>query len=47
MPETGEKLEFKGLHFEVVDADSKRINRVRLRRIEEAPDSAARQITGE
>ncbi|HJQ69784.1 MAG TPA: hemolysin family protein [Blastocatellia bacterium] len=31
VPTIGEKLEFKGLEFEVVDADSKRVNRVRLR----------------
>lgn len=33
VPAVGEKLEFKGLQFEVVDADSKRINRVRLQPI--------------
>jgi CBS domain containing-hemolysin-like protein len=31
MPTVGEKLEFKGLEFEVIDADNKRVNRVRLR----------------
>ena len=31
VPTVGEKLEFKGLEFEVVDADNKRVNRVRLR----------------
>ncbi|HSE97466.1 MAG TPA: hemolysin family protein, partial [Blastocatellia bacterium] len=35
MPMVGEKLEFKGLQFEVLDADNKRVNRVRLRSIEE------------
>ncbi|HXG68030.1 MAG TPA: hemolysin family protein [Blastocatellia bacterium] len=35
VPAVGEKLEFKGLQFEVVDANSKRINRVRLRAIED------------
>lgn len=35
VPAVGEKLEFKGLQFEVVEADSQRVNRVRLRRIDE------------
>jgi putative hemolysin len=35
MPAVGEKLEFKGLQFEVLDADRKRVNRVRLRAIDE------------
>lgn len=37
VPSAGEQLDFKGLRFEVVDADSKRVNRVRLRGIEERP----------
>ncbi|HSB08065.1 MAG TPA: hemolysin family protein [Blastocatellia bacterium] len=32
VPATGEKLDFKGLEFEVVDADGKRVNRVKLRK---------------
>jgi putative hemolysin len=35
VPAPGEKLAFKGLSFEVVDADSKRVNRVRLSSIDE------------
>ena len=35
VPAVGEKLEFKGLQFEVVEADSQRVNRVRLRQIED------------
>lgn len=31
VPTIGERLEFKGLEFEVIDADNKRVNRVRLR----------------
>lgn len=31
VPAVGEKFEYKGLQFEVVDADSKRVNRVRIR----------------
>jgi CBS domain containing-hemolysin-like protein len=47
VPAAGEMLDFKGLRFEVVDADSKRINRVRLRRVEESPGSAAHHLGGE
>ena len=36
VPAAGEKLDFKGLRFEVVDADSKHVNQVRLRGIGEA-----------
>jgi CBS domain containing-hemolysin-like protein len=35
VPAAGEKLDFKGLRFEVVDADGKRVNRVRVRSIGE------------
>src|SRR6185369_15323169 len=35
VPAIGEQLDFKGLRFEVVDADSKRVNRVKLSIIEE------------
>ena len=31
VPGVGEKLEYKGLEFEVAEADSRRVNRVRLR----------------
>ncbi len=34
VPAIGEKLEFKGLQFEIVDADNKRVNRVRLRMLD-------------
>lgn len=34
VPAVGEKLEFKGLQFEVIEADSQRVSRVRLRRID-------------
>jgi CBS domain containing-hemolysin-like protein len=48
VPAAGEQLDFKGLRFEVVDADSKRVNRVRLRGIEEpAHDEAESRATGE
>lgn len=35
VPAVGEQLEFKGIQFEVIDADGKRVNRVRLRPIQE------------
>jgi len=35
VPGVGEKLDFKGLRFEVVEADNKRVNRIRLSRIDE------------
>lgn len=38
MPVIGETLAFKGLRFEVVDADNKRVNRVRLRKLDEPAD---------
>ncbi len=48
VPAIGEKLDFKGLRFEVVDADSKHVNRVRLSSIDEgaygpAESDAARE----
>ena len=48
VPEVGEQLDFKGLRFEVVDADGKRVNRIRLRSIETtAPDEAEFRATSE
>lgn len=37
VPAVGETVEFKEIRFEVVDADSKRVNRVRLQRVAAAP----------
>jgi CBS domain containing-hemolysin-like protein len=37
VPAVGEKLELKGLQFEVVSADRKRVNRVRLRLLDPGP----------
>ena len=45
MPVTGEKLEFKGLEFEVVDADNKRVNRVRLRKPDKPADEQDKSQT--
>jgi putative hemolysin len=39
VPAVGEKLQFKGLEFEVADADNRRVNRVRLRPIEATGDN--------
>jgi len=41
VPTAGEKVEFKGLQFEVVEADSQRVSRVRLRALDEPADHAA------
>ena len=38
VPAIGETLDFKGLRFEVVEADSKRVNRVRLSGIDQGSD---------
>ncbi|HKG20961.1 MAG TPA: transporter associated domain-containing protein, partial [Blastocatellia bacterium] len=35
VPAPGEVLEFKGLRFEIIDSDGKRVNRVRISAIEE------------
>ena len=45
VPAPGETLDFKGLHFEVVDADSKHVNRVRVSLNETTPieSNAARE----
>jgi CBS domain containing-hemolysin-like protein len=48
VPEIGEVLDFKGLRIEVVDADNKRVNRIRISAIDEpAADEAESRATGE
>jgi putative hemolysin len=48
VPAAGEQLDYKGLRFEVVDADGKRVNRIRLRGIDEpAPDEAESKATSD
>jgi CBS domain containing-hemolysin-like protein len=44
VPATGEQLDFQGLRFEVVDADGKRVNRIRVRGLEPAQDEASTAI---
>ena len=39
VPRTGERLAFRGLDLEVLEADSKRISRLRLRRAPEETES--------
>ncbi len=41
VPTIGEKLDFKGLRFEVVDADNKRVNQVSVRNVEEPASDRA------
>ena len=48
VPGIGEQLDFKGLRFEVVEADGKRVSRIRMRAIEApAPDELGSTATGE
>lgn len=48
VPAAGEQLDFNGLRFEVVDADGKRVNRIRLSGIEvPAADEAESRASGE
>ena len=41
VPVVGEKLEFKGLRFEVLDADGKQVTRVRLRQVQEPTETGS------
>jgi putative hemolysin len=45
VPAGGEAVDFNGLRFEVIDADSKRVNRVKVRSIEE-PSSGGTERPG-
>ncbi|MFY9557880.1 MAG: hemolysin family protein [Blastocatellia bacterium] len=47
VPAIGETLDFKGLRFEVVEADGKRVNRVRLSSLEEPAADEAESATME
>ena len=38
LPAVGEGLDFRGLHFEVVEADERRVSRVRVQRLAEEPE---------
>ena len=40
LPAVGESLEFRGLRFEVAEADERRVSRVKIQRISEAPPEA-------
>jgi len=40
VPAAGERLDFKGFEFEVVDADGKRVNQIKLRKLELPADRA-------
>lgn len=40
LPHAGERLTFRGLDVEVLDADDKRVNRLRLRKVEESKAQA-------
>jgi putative hemolysin len=44
LPMVGESLEFRGLHFEVLEADERRISRVRIQRLTPEPEDAQRAV---
>jgi len=41
VPSAGEHLSLRGLEVEILDADEKRVSRLRLRRTAEAPANVA------
>lgn len=47
VPAVGEKLDFKGLEFEVIDADGKRVNRVKLRKADGGEPDQSRPTRAE
>jgi CBS domain containing-hemolysin-like protein len=47
VPEAGEKLEFKGIEFEVLDADAQKVNMVKLRAVEPRPEESESQAAVE
>ncbi|MGH9841046.1 MAG: hemolysin family protein [Blastocatellia bacterium] len=42
LPSVGESIEFRGLKFEVVEADERRVARVRIERLAQAPNGEAK-----
>ena len=40
LPKAGEVLDFRGHRFEVIEADERRVSRVRIRMIHTEPDEA-------
>jgi CBS domain containing-hemolysin-like protein len=46
VPAVGEKIEFAGIQFEVVDADAHRVNRVRLREVDAAATAGETEVHG-
>ncbi|QQS48735.1 MAG: HlyC/CorC family transporter [Acidobacteriota bacterium] len=40
LPAVGEEIDFKGLHFEVIEADERRVSRVRIKRLGPPPAEA-------
>jgi CBS domain containing-hemolysin-like protein len=45
VPTPGEKLRFKGLEFEVMDADNRRVNRLRLRTIDSMDEDETQETS--
>ncbi|MEN3331080.1 MAG: magnesium and cobalt exporter, family [Blastocatellia bacterium] len=46
VPAVGEKIEFAGIQFEVVEADAHRVNRVRLREVDAAAMASETEVQG-
>ena len=44
LPSAGEAIEFRGLKFEVVEADERRVSRVKIQKLIEAPESEAKPV---
>lgn len=45
LPTVGEETEFRGLCFAVLEADDRRVSRVRIRRLSESPSEAEKTVT--
>jgi len=46
VPAAGEKIDFAGIQFEVVEADAHRVNRVGLREVDAATPAGETEIQG-
>jgi magnesium and cobalt exporter, CNNM family len=44
LPSAGESIEFRGLKFEVIEADERRVSRVRVQKLAQLPDAEINQV---
>jgi magnesium and cobalt exporter, CNNM family len=44
LPSAGESIEFKGLKFEVLEADERRVSRVRVQKLAQLPEAEVKQV---